>query len=198
MCAAAANSQWRNFTVKFRRTMFASCVFFAGTVELFARRPMGADVSSCQGSSVGWPGVKGTGVSFAWAKATEGLTVNDSTFTVNETNARSAGVLIGAYHFAHPELHIGTAGADQEAAHFWGVASNYLKGTGVYLMPMLDVESDLSGASPPYTMTTLSQWVNEWCNDIVNYCPVNLCPSIVCNRQPCLPVAIFTAPAVRV
>ena len=32
---------------------------------------------------------------------------------------------------------------------------------------------DLTGSSPPYTKTTLSQWVNEWCQDIVNDAAAN-------------------------
>src|SRR6516164_9859243 len=132
-----------------------------------AQRPLGIDVSHFQGS-ITWPSVKSAGYSFAWAKATEGVTFNDSFFGTNETNAVAAGVLIGAYHFARPENNLGLAGADAEAAHFWGVVSNYVGNGGYYLMPMLDVESDLTNI-PPYTQATLSQWVNQWCNDIVNY-----------------------------
>src|SRR5437899_10061338 len=73
-----------------------------------AQRPIGVDVSSYQGGSVNWASAKAGGVSFAWAKATEGLTVNDADFTINAANAKAAGVLIGAYHFSHPELHVGS------------------------------------------------------------------------------------------
>ena len=158
----------RNFIFQFRCAALLIFFLAPGAVELFAQRPLGVDVSSYQGGSINWTSVKNTGVSFAWAKATEGLTVNDTTITNNEVNAAAAGVLIGAYHFAHPETHPGIAGADQEAAHFWGIAGKYIKGTNVYLMPMLDMETDLSTASPAYTKNTLSQWVNEWCRDIVN------------------------------
>jgi GH25 family lysozyme M1 (1,4-beta-N-acetylmuramidase) len=82
----------------------------AGPGRALAQRPLGIDVSSYQ-ETVNWTSVKGAGITFAWAKATEGLTVNDAYFTANEANARAAGVLIGAYHFAHPELHIGTTAA---------------------------------------------------------------------------------------
>jgi GH25 family lysozyme M1 (1,4-beta-N-acetylmuramidase) len=133
-----------------------------GARPALAQRPIGVDVSSYQGGSVNWASAKAGGVSFAWAKATEGLTVNDADFTINEANAKAAGVLIGAYHFSHPELHIGAAGADQEADHFWGVASNYIKGGGAYLMPMLDTERFTNG------VTYMSDWVNEWCSNIVN------------------------------
>ncbi len=134
---------------------------------------MGLDVSSCQGGSIDWPTVKSSGISFTWTKATEGLTLNDADFTINEANARAAGVLIGAYHFAHPDTHVGLAGADAEAAHFWSIASNYISGTGVYLMPVLDFEVTVTNVSPPYTKATLSAWANEWCQDIVNYAASN-------------------------
>ena len=71
---------------------------------------------------------------------------------------------IGAYHFARPDLHTGTAGADTEAAYFWNEAKNYLKGGGVYLVPMLDFETSYgSGAS-------MSAWINEWCQDSQELC----------------------------
>src|ERR1039457_6695477 len=168
MHAAPQKCFRRKSFLQFRR---AAALFFPlafGTLEIFAQRPLGVDASRYQGGSINWTSVKNTGVSFAWAKATEGLTVNDTTITNNEVNAAAAGVLIGAYHFAHPETHLGIAGADEEAAHFWSIAGKYIKGTNVYLMPMLDMETDLSTASPAYTKNTLSQWVNEWCRDIVN------------------------------
>ena len=129
-----------------------------------AQRPLGIDVSDYQ-TSLNWWSVKTSGVSFAWAKATEGLTGNESTFANNQINAQAAGVLIGAYHYARPENQVGIAGALVEAEHFWNVASNYIKGGGVHLMPMIDVESNLSGAG--YTRQTLCDWVNTWCSNIV-------------------------------
>src|SRR6185436_16535095 len=80
-----------------------------GHVRTLAQRPMGTDVSSYQSASLNWGSLKSNGIVFAWAKATEGLTVNDSDYTPFQANAKAAGVLIGSYHFAHPELHIGPA-----------------------------------------------------------------------------------------
>src|SRR6478735_8617661 len=116
-------------------------VMIFGHVRALAQRPFGHDVSSYQSASLNWASLKSNGLVFAWAKATEGLTVNDSDYTTFEANAKAAGVLIGSYHFAHPELHIGPAGADQEAAHFWNIASNYIRSDGAYLMPTLDSET---------------------------------------------------------
>ena len=161
-----------SFCSTFWRVLFGIFFIAGGIHPVLAQRPLGVDVSHYQGV-INWTSTKSSGVSFVWAKATESSIIHDADFTLNEANAAAAGVLIGAYHFAHPETHIGTAGADLEAAFFWGSVSNYVRGGGSYLMPMLDIESDLSSASPAYTKTTLSQWVNEWCQDTVNYAAAN-------------------------
>ena len=147
-------------------TLGTALEMVVGPGRAMAQRPLGVDVSDYQGSAINWASVKASGVSFAWAKATEGASSTASTFTVNEANAQAAGVLIGAYDYARPDLDLGNAGADAEAARFWSVAQNYIKGGGTYLVPMLDIEQ-APGSS--YTTASLSAWVNEWCQDIVNY-----------------------------
>ena len=72
-------------------------------------------------------------------------------------------MLIGAYHFAHPDLDPGTSGADTEAAYFLATAGPYIQANGSYLVPMLDAE-----IASPGTQAAVSAWVNEWCQDIVN------------------------------
>ena len=142
----------------------------AGPGRALAQRPLGIDVSSYQAGSINWTNVKSSGVTFAWAKAAEGLTLADTNFVTNEIHAKAAGVLIGAYYYAHPEYEVGTAGADSAAAYFWSIAKNYIVTNGyAYLMPMLDFEQDVDSASPAYTAASLSAWVNEWCQDLVNY-----------------------------
>jgi GH25 family lysozyme M1 (1,4-beta-N-acetylmuramidase) len=132
-------------------------------------RPMGTDVSSYQ-ATVDWPAVRNDGVSFAWAKCTEGTYYYDAYFTANEVNARSAGVLVGAYHYARPSADPGTNGADTEAAYFWSKASNYVTSGGGYLVPMLDWEDVyVTNAGLNFTAAQLSAWVNQWCNDVSNY-----------------------------
>ena len=129
-----------------------------------AQRPVGIDVSQFQ-YSIDWPSVKTAGISFAWARASDGTTIVDPYFTVNETSAQTAGVLIGAYHHGEFLSNLGTSGAIAEANAFWNVASNYITGGGSYLMPMLDME----GSIGTYNQTTLSQWVNAWCQTVSNY-----------------------------
>jgi len=108
--------------------------------------------------------VRSSGITFAWTKATEGTGGGQTYFTGNEANARAAGVLIGAYHYARYDLHTGTNGAIAEANYFWSVAKDYITGSGAYLMPMLDVEASPAG----YTPAALGQWINQWCNTISN------------------------------
>jgi GH25 family lysozyme M1 (1,4-beta-N-acetylmuramidase) len=145
--------------------IFAGLGMLAGPGRARAQRPLGIDVSHWDGS-ITWSSVKNSGIAFAWAKATEGTDYTDDTFAFNEPSAKAAGVLIGAYHFAEYTNNLGLAGADAEANYFWGVAANYVKGGGYYLMPMLDVERDPSWGG--YSKTTLSQWVNEWCSKVVS------------------------------
>jgi len=131
-------------------------VLAVGTAR--AQRPLGIDVSSYQTSGINWTTVKNSGVSFAWAKATESANIADPDFVVNENNGKAAGVYMGAYHFAHPNLNTPAAEAD----YFWGVAGGYIKADGKSFMPMLDMEvfNGLDGAS------TYSVWANDWCGAI--------------------------------
>jgi GH25 family lysozyme M1 (1,4-beta-N-acetylmuramidase) len=141
----------------------------------FAQRPLGTDVSHYQ-SSVNWTTVKNAGVTFAWAKATEGNYYTDPTFVSNETGAKNAGVFIGAYHFARPSVNTNLTGinsADTEAAYFWSVTSNYVKGGSTYMVPMLDWEDTAAtnghGGFNGFTTSFMSAWVNQWCNTVSNY-----------------------------
>ena len=152
------------------RLSLAWIIVLAAALELLivperaaAQRPVGIDVSTFQGS-IDWAKVKASGITFAWARASEGVGYTDPSFTINEANAQAAGVLIGAYHHGRFDLNIGLSGAAADANYFWGVASNYITGGGSYLMPMLDVE----GATAGYTTASLSQWVNQWCLTLSN------------------------------
>src|SRR5437016_4811609 len=117
-------------------TVIAASLAMAFAPAALAQRPLGIDVSSFQGGGINWTSVRNSGIVFAWAKATEGTGVIDADFTINENNGKGAGVVMGAYHFAHPELN--SPGA--EANYFWAEAGAYIKADGKTLMPMLDME----------------------------------------------------------
>lgn len=131
-----------------------------GPGRVLAQRPLGIDVSSYQGSGVNWSSVKGSGRSFAWAKATEGNYYIDADFTINENNGKGAGVVMGAYHFARPDL----TSPGTESSYFWNEAHGYIAADGKTLMPMLDMETwnGVVGAS------SYSAWANAWCNAVVS------------------------------
>ena len=137
-------------------------VMLAASNSAYATRPLGIDVSSFQpDSSMNWPSIKSGGITFAWAKATEGQGVDDSTYTAHMSNGKAAGIIMGSYHYAHPELN----SAATEASHFWGRAKTYTKADGLTLMPMLDVEG--SAFSGHVGSTSVSDWCNDWSTDIV-------------------------------
>ncbi|MBS1651206.1 MAG: T9SS type A sorting domain-containing protein [Bacteroidetes bacterium] len=122
---------------------------------------MGLDVSDYQGT-INWTQVKATGITFAWAKATEGVTVNDAQYLNNASNGVSAGVYMGAYHFARPENNT----ASNEANHFLSIAASHI--TSCELPPALDLEDPPSGTALTsyFTASQLSTWVTTWCNAV--------------------------------
>jgi GH25 family lysozyme M1 (1,4-beta-N-acetylmuramidase) len=137
--------------------MSAAALTIAAHTAL-AQRPLGVDVSSYQGHP-NWTTIRNSGIQFAWAKATEGTGVIDADFTYNMPNGKAAGVYMGGYHFAHPELN----SPGSEATYFWNEAGGYINADGQSFMPMLDMEvfSGVVGAS------SYSDWVNQWCNSDV-------------------------------
>ncbi len=71
----------------------------------------GLDVSGHQGE-VDWPAVAAAGASFAYVKATEGLTYKNPFYRQQYDGSAAAGLVRGAYHFARPENSGGTVQAD--------------------------------------------------------------------------------------
>ncbi len=114
----------------------------------------GVDVSHWQGD-IDWNQVYQDGYRFAFVKATEGTNYVDSKFEDNMNNGSSAGLYMGAYHFAHPDSN----SANNEADFFISVITPYLKNG--YLVPVLDLEDGSSLGK-----SALSQWVNDFMNRI--------------------------------
>jgi GH25 family lysozyme M1 (1,4-beta-N-acetylmuramidase) len=129
-----------------------------------AQTILGVDVSSYQGTPT-WSSVRNTSTKlFAWAKATEGTTIADADFTYNETNGTTAKVVMGAYHFAHPETNTATA----EANYFVSIAGSYIKAGN--LPPALDLEDPPSGTALTsyFTSSALVAWVQAWMTAVQN------------------------------
>src|SRR5262249_12335135 len=101
----------------------------------------GIDVSSAQGA-IDWARVRDAAIAFAYIKATEADTFNDSRFAANWTAARG-NVARGAYHFFHARANVDATRA--QADHFIAaIASDPGE-----LTPMVDVELE-SLADPEF------------------------------------------------
>lgn len=135
-----------------------------GPGHALAQRPLGLDVSAYQGAP-NWSSVNGAGYKFAWAKATEGTYFIDGDFTYNMSNGKAAGMYMGAYHFARPDLD----GPSSEANYFWNEAGSRILNDGKSCSPMLDYETfnGVVGASG------YSDWANEWFNNVFNSAAAN-------------------------
>lgn len=149
----------KNMNTIWTTVIAAALVLTFAPARALASRPLGIDVSNNNPGTINWSSVKAGGYVFAWAKATEGTGFIDGTLAAHINNGKAAGVYMGAYHFAHPNLNSPTA----EANYFWNAAGSYIKADGKTFMPMLDMEvfSGLVGAS------SYSDWANQWCNAIV-------------------------------
>lgn len=108
----------------------------------------GIDVSHWQGT-IDWAKVKGSGRTFVFAKATEGIGFEDSSYDTYRVGAMAQGMKFGAYHFARPGSNDPVAEAD------WFVDNAKLQ-HGM-LLPVLDLE--LTGGLGTSALTT---WVKAW------------------------------------
>jgi GH25 family lysozyme M1 (1,4-beta-N-acetylmuramidase) len=141
-----------------KKKLLTAIVFIGISFCATAQSVIGIDVSNYQGT-INWPQVKAAGVTFAWAKATEGLTVTDAQYSNNAVNGVAAGVYMGAYHFAHPDTHTTTAQAIAEANFFLSVAQPYI--ISCELPPVLDYE-----VSSSLSWSAQTAWIQSWMNTV--------------------------------
>jgi len=97
----------------------------------------GIDVSHHQGS-IDWAQVAGSGRTWAFAKATEGVSLRDPRFAQNWAGMARVGLIRGAYHFLSP-----TSDPAAQARAFVNVTGNP-NGS----LCALDVETTASGGHP--------------------------------------------------
>ena len=110
----------------------------------------GIDISHWQGT-IDWAKVRAAGKKFAYIKASEHTSFVDDKYATNRSRAKSAGLKVGAYHFARPNS--GTTDAYAEADHFIRTAD----WTSGELRPVLDLE-DTGGLSS----SALQTWVKAF------------------------------------
>ena len=125
--------------------------------RIHANNLFGIDVSNNNGS-VNWSSVHANGAQFAFAKATEGNYFQDSFFPGNMNNGKNAGLKMGAYHFARPDLNC----VSTEANYYWNYAGGHILADGKTIFPAIDFEV-FNGHScqPSYT-----DWFNTWSSDV--------------------------------
>ena len=117
-------------------------------------RAEGIDASHWQGT-IAWTKVAGSGKKFVYLKATEGTTYADPTFVGNRSGARTAGVKVGAYHFARPDTTAGDAVAEAR----WFLSNTTFASND--LRPVLDIE-----ANGGLSVAALQQWVRDWLDEV--------------------------------
>ena len=146
----------------FRRFRFFVAFAAALGCALLIAMPVGAatptlpgiDVSHHNGP-VDWMAVKGDGIRFAIAKATEAASFLDPEYSANKQGAETQGIPFTAYHFAQPDQTAGDAIAEAD----WFLANAQL--TGANLVPVLDLE-DSGGLG----LKKLKQWTKAWLNEV--------------------------------
>ncbi len=130
----------------------------------------GVDVSHHQGT-INWASVAGSGVTFAFAKATQGTTFTDPEFAANMANGSAAGVRMAGYDYACPVTDSNTGcTADtgtQEANYFDSVAGPYFKSG--YMYPALDFEEGCGVISN----AALDGYIIAWMNTVESYISTN-------------------------
>lgn len=142
--------------------LFIGLLVAVGTGSI-AQTILGIDVSHYQGT-INWTQVSASGKTFAYIKATEGVSYTDPTYTTYLTNGSSAGVIMGSYHFARPE----TNSAIDEANYYLSVATSSI-GTN-RLPPALDLEDPPSGPglTSYFSGAALTSWAQTWMTTVYN------------------------------
>jgi lysozyme len=115
----------------------------------------GIDVSNWQGV-VDWGRHAKAGVSFAFAKATEGVTFTDPWFGRNWTGMRESWIVCGAYHFARP-----SGNPEAQVGHFLravGQAGGLHRGD----LLALDLETNDHLPAP-----RVARFARRWCDAVI-------------------------------
>ena len=131
--------------------------------------PFGPDVSRWQhpnGAKIDWAQVRAGGSSFAITKATEGSTYTNPYFATDAADARTNGLVVGAYHYARPALPLSTA--SDQAAYFAAVLGDVR--TPATLPPILDLET--TGGLTPGQLVTWAQIFTETLRTATGRVPV--------------------------
>ncbi|KAH7924611.1 glycoside hydrolase family 25 protein [Leucogyrophana mollusca] len=143
-------------------TFIAVAATLAGANPVEKRySPSGIDVSAYQGN-VNWGAAKNNGVTFAYIKATEGVSYTNPSFSSQYQGATNAGLIRGAYHFGHPNSGPGDAQARYFVSHGGGWSND-----GITLPGALDIEyNPAKGGNACYGLgaSSMVQWIQAFSN----------------------------------
>lgn len=124
-----------------------------------AAQTEGVDVSSHQGS-VNWSTLWGSGVKWAYAKATEGTYYTNPSFAQQYNGSYNVGMIRGAYHFATPDTTTGAAQANYFVDHGGGWSKD-----GRTLPGVLDIEWNPYGDQCyGKTAASMVSWIKDFTN----------------------------------
>jgi len=172
-----SGTRWRVF---FSTMVILTFGTFATTS--LAARDLGVDVSHFQGETgmpqANWDQLAAEGRTFAFAKATEGLSPPgniDFSWPTNVQRAQSAGLLAGVYHFARPDNRPNVAGARAEADHFVATAGAAMNPGN--LRPVIDLER----AGATQTPADLTDWVLAFVDEVTLLKGVGAEPIVYCD-----------------
>ncbi|KAH7913918.1 glycoside hydrolase family 25 protein [Hygrophoropsis aurantiaca] len=135
-------------------TVIAAIAGLAGASSI-----SGIDVSAYQ-PNINWNSVRGNGVSFAYIKATEGVSYVNPTFKSQWNGAVKNGIIRGAYHFAHPNSGPG----DAQARYFVSQGGGW-KNDSQTLPGALDIEyNPAKGGNACYGLSQASmvKWIHDF------------------------------------
>ncbi len=116
-------------------------------------KALGIDVYDLSGT-VDWTTVKNSGKTFAFAKATEGVSIKDSAFAEHWRTLKAVGMIRGAYHFFHPH----TSDPVEQAKEFLKTVGKFEPGD---LPPVLDIEVIDKGGNSQAVINGAKQWLAE-------------------------------------
>ena len=142
------------------------------------RRVRGVDISHWN-TIIDWSTIYKSDRCFALIKATEGYG-GDASLHLNFLDdnaplANEAGLLVGVWHYARPDLNSTNNEARKEADWFVDNAKNYL--TTDYLMPALDLETTNGSFS------SLASWVNAWMEEVKLKANLTSYPILYCSQS---------------
>src|ERR1035437_9218044 len=112
----------------------------------------GVDVYTGDGV-IDWAHTYGSGVAFAFVKASEGIGIHDAKHASNIKNAKAAGLLTGSYHFFLP-----TSNATDQAKFFIDCVEQD-GGFNGQMIPIIDAEKR-SGMSITEYSASIQAWLD--------------------------------------